>query len=121
MVALFMWVTIIMILQPIFSYRDYLIDNLFKSYAFNIAQQAAVEGYVTPSLKQDLVEKLKKIGFSEDEIELTYSTIEVDRGTAIDIKLKGPRPPSFPYFFGSNSPNDRSYYAHVDIMSEHLD
>lgn len=119
-VAALFWVVVIMILQPILSYRDYLIEAQIKSNTNYLAQVAAVEGYVTDGMRQQIVNNLSRIGFSESEVQITYSATRVERGTRIDVAITAPRAPSFPYVF-SSEPDATRYYARANIMSEYLD
>lgn len=88
----------------------------FKANANYLAQKAAVEGYVTESMKQQIIDNLKRVGFQESEISITYQTVQVERGDRIDVAISAPRAPSFVFNF-SGEDNGR-YYARANIMSE---
>ncbi len=118
--AFLYWVVILMILQPWLSYRDFLIEGIIKSNTNHIAQLAAVQGYVTPQIRDELIQNLGKIGYSPSEVNLTYSTVQVERGERIDIVVTAPRAPSFAFLF-SSSDEPKNYYARANVMSEYLD
>ncbi|MEK8217123.1 hypothetical protein [Paenibacillus sp. FSL L8-0463] len=118
--ALFLWFVLFIILQPIFSYIDSLLDVQVKANTSYLAQKAATEGMVTSSIKNEVINNLKRLGFSAAEIEITSSTTTVqDRGSRLDVYIRAPRINLFPYSFGSvTQPKD--YYGHSSIMSEYL-
>ncbi|MDT3426026.1 hypothetical protein J2Z22_001546 [Paenibacillus forsythiae] len=119
--ALFMWLVLFIILQPIFTYIDYLLDLQVKAYTSYITQKAATEGMVTAGMRSEVVNNLKALGFAESSIEITSSSETVEeRGTRLDVVVKAPRISMFPYDFsgGTQSPY---YYGHGSIMSEYLD
>lgn len=84
--ALFMWLVLFIILQPIFTYIDYLLDLQVKANTSYITQKAATEGMVTASMRNEVISNLKAIGFSEASIEITSSTDTVqERKQRIDV------------------------------------
>ena len=119
--ALFMWLVLFIILQPIFTYIDYLLDLQVKANTSYITQKAATEGMVTASMRNEVTSNLKAIGFSEASIEITSSSEVVqERKTRIDVYVKAPRVNLFPYNFSTVS-QPAYYYGHGSIMSEYLD
>ncbi|NJJ39777.1 hypothetical protein [Paenibacillus apii] len=119
--ALFMWLVLFIILQPIFTYIDYLLDLQVKANTSYITQKAATEGMVTAGMQSEVVNNLKALGFSEASIEITSSTETVqDRKTRLDVYVKAPRISMFPYNF-SGETQSSYYYGHGSIMSEYLD
>lgn len=116
-----MWLVLFIILQPIFTYIDYLLDLQVKANTSYITQKAATEGMVTASMRSEVVDNLKALGFSEASIEITSSTETVqDRNTRLDVYVKAPRISMFPYNF-SGETQSSYYYGHGSIMSEYLD
>lgn len=119
--ALFMWLVLFIILQPIFSYIDYLLDLQIKANTSYITQKAATEGMVTDMMRREVISNLQAIGFAEASIEITSSTETVqERKQRIDVYVTAPRMNLFPYNFSSGTQPTR-YYGHGSIMSEYLD
>lgn len=119
--ALFMWLVLFIILQPIFTYIDYLLDLQVKANTSYITQKAATEGMVTASMRNEVISNLKAIGFSEGSIKITSSTDTVqERKKRLDVFVTAPRINLFPYNFSTVSQPTR-YYGHGSIMSEYLD
>ncbi len=119
--ALFMWLVLFIILQPIFSYIDYLLDLQVKANTSYITQKAATEGMVTDTMRREVISNLQAIGFAEASIEITSSTETVqERKQRIDVYVTAPRMNLFPYNFSSGTQPTR-YYGHGSIMSEYLD
>ncbi|MDQ0195498.1 hypothetical protein [Paenibacillus wynnii] len=119
--ALFMWLVLFIILQPIFTYIDYLLDLQIKANTSYLTQKAATEGMVTAAMRNEVTSNLKAIGFSEDSIEITSSTeIIQERKKRLDVYIKAPRVHLFPYNFSTVS-QPVNYYGHGSIMSEYLD
>lgn len=118
--ALFLWFTLFILLQPIFSYIDSLLDVQVKANTSYLAQKAATEGMVTSSLKNEVINNLERLGFSADEIQITSSTATIqERKTRIDVYIRAPRINLFPYTFGKVA-QPKEYYGHSSIMSEYL-
>lgn len=119
--ALFMWLVLFIILQPIFSYIDYLLDLQVKANTSYITQKAATEGMVTDTMRREVISNLQAIGFDAASIEITSSTETVqERKQRIDVYVTAPRVNLFPYNFSSGTQPAR-YYGHGSIMSEYLD
>ncbi|WP_342481249.1 hypothetical protein NST07_06545 [Paenibacillus sp. FSL L8-0340] len=119
--ALFMWLVLFIILQPIFTYIDYLLDLQVKANTSYITQKAATEGMVTASLRSEVTANLKAVGFPEASIAITSSTTSVqERKQRLDVYVTAPRMNLFPYNFSGMSQPTR-YYGHGSIMSEYLD
>ncbi|WP_379132512.1 hypothetical protein [Paenibacillus sp. sgz500958] len=119
--ALFMWLVLFIILQPIFTYIDYLLDLQVKANTSYITQKAATEGMVTASMRNEVIANLQAIGFSGSSIEITSgSELVQERKTRIDVYIKAPRVNMFPYNFSGES-QPAHYYGHGVIMSEYLD
>lgn len=119
--ALFMWLVLFIILQPIFTYIDYLLDLQVKANTSYITQKAATEGMVTASMRSEVISNLKAIGFPEASIEITSSTETVqERKQRIDVYVRAPRMNLFPYNFSAVT-QPTQYYGHGSIMSEYLD
>ncbi|KAA9004934.1 hypothetical protein F4V43_09950 [Paenibacillus spiritus] len=119
--ALFMWLILFIMLQPIFTYIDYLLDLQVKANTSYLAQKAATEGIVTSSLKNEVVHNLEALGFSPSSISVTGSTEAVqNREARIDVYIRVPRIPMFPYFFGT-AKQPEEYYGHGSVMSEYVE
>jgi len=115
-----MWLVLFIILQPIFTYIDYLLDLQVKANTSYITQKAATEGMVTATMKSEVIANLQAIGFPASSIEITSSSELVqDRKQRIDVTIKAPRVNMFPYNFSSES-QPGYYYGHGSIMSEYL-
>ena len=118
--ALFLWLALIIIVQPILSHKDYLLDVLVKANTAYITEKAAPEGMVTPSLKQEVFDNLSAVGFDPTEISITYNTsVVMQRKERLDVTLQIPRAPLFLYNFSSQT-QPSYYYAHSYTMSEYL-
>jgi hypothetical protein len=119
--ALFMWLVLFIILQPIFTYIDYLLDLQVKANTSYLAQKAATEGMLTSAMRSEVVSNLKAVGFPEASISITSNTETVqERKHRIDVYVTAPRMNLFPYNFSTGSQPTR-YYGHGSIMSEYLD
>lgn len=119
--ALFLWLVLFIILQPIFTYIDYLLDLQIKANTSYITQKAATEGMITAAMKSEVVANLKAVGFPEDSIEITSGSETVqERKHRIDVYVSAPRVNLFPYNFSGKAQPTR-YYGHGSIMSEYLD
>lgn len=116
-----MWLVLFIILQPIVSYIDYLLDLQVKANTSYITQKAATEGMVTSALKTEVTNNLMAVGFSASSIQITSSTTAViDRKSRLDVYIKAPRINIFAYNFSKQKQPD-VYYGHGSIMSEYLD
>jgi hypothetical protein len=118
--ALYLPLLLIILVQPMLAYVDYLLENIVKSNTSYITQKAAVDGVVTPSLRQEVVDNLTAVGFSSADINIEYSNSIKDRKQRIDVILKTPRLIRFPFNFAT-VPENQNYYGHGYIMSEFLD
>jgi hypothetical protein len=119
--AIYMPVLLYILLQPMYSYLDYLYDTAVKANAAYLTQKAAVEGKVTPQLRQEVINKLTAIGFHEDEIQIESDAVTRYRGERIDVTIRVNRKRTlFPYIFTSESMPD-DYVGHGTIMSEYMD
>lgn len=119
--ALFLWFALFILLQPIYSYIDYLMDLQIKANTSYLTQKAATEGMVTSTLRNEVTRNLERLGFSASDIEITSSTTTIqDRKTRIDVYIRAPRINMFPYSFGQIT-QPTQYYGHGSIMSEYLD
>lgn len=118
--ALYLWIVLIIITQPILDYTDYLKELIVKANTSYITQKAAVEGTVTTALKNEVIDNLKAVGFKEDQITIEYETIIKDRKERLDVVIKVERPRLFLYNFSSVQ-QPQYYYGHGYIMSEYLD
>ncbi|MDF9842006.1 MULTISPECIES: hypothetical protein [unclassified Paenibacillus] len=119
--ALFMWLVLFILLQPIFTYIDYLLDLQVKANTSYLTQKAATEGIVTSSMKNEVIANLKAVGFPEASIVISSNTEFVqERKQRLDVYIKAPRLNLFPYNFSSGS-QPTHYYGHGSIMSEYLD
>lgn len=119
--ALFMWLVLFIILQPIFTYIDYLLDLQVKANTSYLTQKAATEGMVTASMRNEVIANLRAVGFPEASIAITSSTaVVLERKQRIDVYISAPRLNLFPYNF-SGSSQAANYYGHGSIMSEYLD
>lgn len=119
--ALFMWLVLFIILQPIFSYIDYLLDLQIKANTSYITQKAATEGLITASMRSEVIANLRAVGFPEASVQITSSTATVqERKQRIDVYIRAPRVNLFPYNFATAT-QPTFYYGHGSIMSEYLD
>ncbi|WP_150274235.1 hypothetical protein [Paenibacillus tepidiphilus] len=119
--ALFMWLVVFILLQPMFSYIDYLLDLQVKANTSYITQKAATEGTVTSSMRTEVINNLSKLGIDPAKINITSSSATVqERKSRIDVYIKVPRINQFPFDFSSGS-QPTYYYGHGSIMSEYLD
>jgi hypothetical protein len=92
-----------------------------KANAAYLTQKAAVEGKVTPQLRQEVINNLTAIGFHDDEIQIESDPMTRYRGERIDVTIKVYRKRTlFPYIFSSESMPDY-YVGHGTIMSEYMD
>lgn len=117
--ALFFWLTLLIIIQPILSHIDYLRDLIVKANTSYIAQKAAVTGVVTADLRQEVIRNLSRVGFKESSINIEYTTDIKERSERLDVTIKVDRPPMMLYNFSGQS-EPTYYYGHAYIMSEYL-
>lgn len=115
----FIWLGFMILLQPLLSHLDYLLDIVVKSNADYAAEKAAPDGVMTAELKQTVLDRLAAVGFDPDTVQVTSSSTIVDRGEQIDVKITAPRLPMFLYRFGSQS-MPSTYYAHSYTTSEYI-
>ncbi|MBY9080943.1 hypothetical protein KIH86_12600 [Paenibacillus sp. HN-1] len=119
--ALFMWLVLFIVLQPMMTYIDYLLDLQIKANTSYLAQKAATEGMITASMRSEVMNNLKALGFTESSIGISSSTEAVqDRSSRLDVYIRAPRISLFPYNFSGNAQSSY-YYGHSSIMSEYLD
>lgn len=118
--AFFLWIIVFAIVQPLISQADHLLDMTVKSNCEYMAQKAATDGTVSSSLKQEVIDNLKAVGFSESDITTVFDTTIKDRRQRIDVKLTAKRSTLFAYTFSSLA-GPSVYYAHNYIMSEYLE
>lgn len=115
-----MWLVLLIILQPIVSYMDYLLDLQIKANTSYLAQKAATEGMVTSALKNEVIKNLSAVGFPAASILISSSTETIqDRKTRLDVYIEAPRLVSFVFNF-SKGGHSKNYYAHSSIMSEYI-
>lgn len=119
--ALFLWLVLFILLQPMMTYVDYLLDLQIKANTAYLTQKTAVEGRVTPALRSEVVANLTAVGFTASSIDITSASEAVmERSQRLDVYLSAPRVRLFPYWFTDASQPER-YYGHGSIMSEYLD
>jgi hypothetical protein len=119
--AIYMPVLLFIVLQPMYSYLDYMYDTAVKANAAYLTQKAAVEGRVTPQLRNQVIENLKAVGFHEDEIRIESDPMIRYRGERIDVTVRVERDRAlFPYVFTSQS-MPKEYVGHGTILSEYVD
>jgi hypothetical protein len=115
--VLFLWVALIILIQPLWSHLDYLLDVVVKSNAEYAAQKAAPYGSITPEISQEVLAHLTAVGFDPAQVLIESENGVQPRGGAIDVKIRAPRLPQFFYRFGqANFPEQ--YYAHAYTTSE---
>lgn len=119
--ALYMPILLYMILQPMLSYLDYLLDLNVKANTAYLVQRAGVEGKVTEELKQEVIQNLMAVGFSPSEIHIEADPTLRYRGERLNITIRvDHRRNLFPYWF-TRQPVPNAYYGHGTIMSEYLE
>jgi hypothetical protein len=112
--------TLFILIQPLISHKDYLVDLIVKANAAYAAEKAAPEGLVTPAIRDQVIDNLEKIGFADSEIEMVYDTTLKGRQQQLDVMIRIPRPPLFIYYFGTET-QPQYYYARSYVMSEYLE
>lgn len=119
--ALYFWLVLVIIIQPFLSQRDYLLNLVVKSNASYMAEKAAVEGRVTPAIRDEIMANLRAVGFTDSEISISGSgtTSTATRGQSIEIILAVKRPPSFAIDVSTES-GAENFYSRVQIMSEYI-
>lgn len=118
--ALTMWLVLFILLQPLASYMDYLLDLQVKANTSYLAQKSATEGMVTETLKNEVIKNLTAVGFPAADIHISSSTEVVqDRKTRLDVYIEAPRLVSFVFNFSKQSA-PKVHYAHASIMSEFI-
>lgn len=98
--------------------KDYIIQALERAN-----EKAAVEGYYTDEIKQELIELVKKVGYSEDDIELLVTSDIRYRGEFVEGSVKVPN--QFYYIMidslldrGNTQPKSHVHYT--SRMSEYV-
>lgn len=116
---LFLWLFVLILLQPMLSHQDYMLNVAVKANADYAAEKAAPYGHVTPELRQEILDNLRGIGFDPSQIMIESQVIQQERGERIDVIIRAPRMPMFLYRIG-NSQLPREYFAHSYTTSEFL-
>jgi hypothetical protein len=118
--ALLIWFSIFMLLQPILSYRDYLLDTLVKSNTYFLAQVSAPDGFVSPTNRQVVLNNLQRVGITPATVQIISESTIKDRGERLDVEIQAPRANSFLLNFG-DIPQSNIYIGHAYVMSERMD
>lgn len=117
--ALFFWLTLIILVQPMLSHVDYLLDLVVKANAEYAAEKAAPEGMMSSALRQEVLQNLAAVGLDPDKVIIESGTTVLERTKRLDVRIRAPRQPLFLYRFGSEAMS-KEYYAHAYVMSEYI-
>lgn len=117
--ALFFWLTLIILVQPMLSHVDYLLDLVVKANAEYAAEKAAPEGIMTSALRQEVLQNLAAVGLDPDKVIIESGTTVLERTERLDVRIRAPRQPLFLFRFGSEA-MPKEYYAHAYVMSEYI-
>lgn len=96
-----------------------MLDVVVKANAEYAAQKAAPYGYITPDIRQEIIDNLTAVGFNADQIVIESQLEKQERGDRIDVIIRAPRLPMLLYRFGS-SQLPTEYFAHAYTTSESI-
>ncbi|OBZ09123.1 hypothetical protein A7975_23700 [Bacillus sp. FJAT-26390] len=95
-------------------------DQVLQKKAYEAAHLAALEGRLTPEIKEQILDQLEDAYFKRDKIQLNGTAIAAPRGELLNVTLQYPQGPTQIFnLFGSDEPRD--YYYPISIMSEHIE
>ncbi|MGO4697733.1 hypothetical protein AB4Z50_25940 [Paenibacillus sp. 2TAB26] len=95
-------------------------DQVLQKKAFEAAHLAAIEGRITPEIKEAILDELTAVYFDRDKIQITGTTITAPRGELIEVTLRYPQGPTQIFnLFGSDEARDYNYP--ISIMSEYIE
>lgn len=117
--ALFFWLTLIILVQPMLSHIDYLLDLVVKANAEYAAEKAAPDGILSGDLRQEVLNNLAAVGLDTSKVVIESGTTVVERTERLDVRIRAPRQPLLLYRFGSEA-MPTEYYAHAYVMSEYI-
>jgi hypothetical protein len=117
--ALFFWLTLMILVQPMLSHIDFLLDMIVKANTEYAAEKAAPEGILSGALRQDVLQNLAAVGFDPSEVVLESSATVVERTERLDVRIQAPRRPMLLFRFGSEALPEH-YYGHAYVMSEYI-
>ncbi|WP_214483775.1 hypothetical protein [Bacillus sp. SM2101] len=88
-------IMLIILFQPQLNNVEQARDIVSKQAIERATEKAAIEGYYTPEIIEEMTELLMKLGYSEDEIEYRLTTDVTYRGDIIEGTVKLPDKYSF--------------------------
>ncbi|MDF2835193.1 MAG: hypothetical protein K0Q63_833 [Paenibacillus sp.] len=95
-------------------------DQVLQKQAYEMAHLAALEGRLTPQIREAILAKLESVLFNRQKVIISGPTSAVERGEVLTVTLRYPqgRTEIFDLFGRSSS---RDYYYSIPIMSEYVE
>jgi hypothetical protein len=95
-------------------------DQVLQKQAYEMAHLAALEGRLTPQIREAILAKLESVLFNRQKVIISGPTSAVERGEVLTVTLRYPqgRTEIFDLFGRSSS---RDYYSSIPIMSEYVE
>jgi hypothetical protein len=95
-------------------------DQVLQKQAYEMAHLAALEGRLTPQIREAILAKLESVYFNRQKVIISGPTTAVERGEVLTVTLRYPqgRTEIFDLFGRSSS---RDYYYSIPIMSEYVE
>jgi hypothetical protein len=87
---IFAFFAIIILFQPSLNDASEDTGDMLKDYIEFANEKAAVEGYYTPEIQTELKENIKKLGYTDSQIELTVTNTTKFRGEYVKGTVKVP-------------------------------
>lgn len=112
---------IIMIFQPDLNNLENNRDIWIQSMLQRETEKAAIDGYYTPTIKNEIYTYLQNIGYKQSDVQLNLTSTPVPRGSYITGTIKVPSPYSdilIRLLIGDKTTTN--HVASATIMSEYL-
>ncbi|QKS46820.1 hypothetical protein HUB94_20265 (plasmid) [Paenibacillus cellulosilyticus] len=95
-------------------------DQVLQKKANQMAHLAALEGRLSPEIKEQVLSDLDDLYFDRDSVKLEGPDTVSLRGEVMDVSLRYPQGPTQIFdLFGTDEARD--YYYPISIMSEYLE
>ncbi|WP_168121884.1 hypothetical protein [Paenibacillus sp. HB172176] len=95
-------------------------DQVLQKQAYEMSYLVALEGRLTPEIRETVLAKLEGMYFDRQKVTLTGPATAVERGEQLKVTLRYPqgRTELFDLFGHAES---RDYFYSMTIMSEYVD
>lgn len=95
-------------------------DQVLQKKADQMAHLAALEGRLSPQIKEKITRDLEAVYFSREALVLTGPDSVMTRGQVFQVTLRYPQGPTQIFnLFGADEARD--YYYPISIMSEYIE